>query len=314
MTEVQTTKQNGTTANPYAPEAGFSELRFGDIVVDEKFNHRRNYDGIDELAKDLKNQGLLHPLLVEKKGGKYHLVGGFRRHRALKTFLKPEDSVMCNIQTYEEPVQAYFAGLSDNHSDPVTNFELATRLAFVEDKFGTSRKKLSEVTGKSQGEISQLITCLKELSPVVRKAWEDSATQTVSADGNKVVTALNKEYPVAPKGEIPFYRLNSWRKQQDAKKQKTLLEGYLEGFTTDTEWLKSLADEEKATKKEEGTEEKGEGKGEGDSEIVVRPRMKDIKDAVAKLSEKKEKDKSLSESDEGKYKALRWVIGDISRM
>lgn len=59
----------------------------GDIVVSEGMNMRRylpDAKGIDELARDIVQWGQLQPVLVRVDRGKYHLVFGFRRVRAIQ--------------------------------------------------------------------------------------------------------------------------------------------------------------------------------------------------------------------------------------
>ena len=62
-------------------------LKLSQIRVDQAFNARKNYSGIQELAKEIKRDGQINPCIVTQHGcaeGEYFLVAGFRRFAALE--------------------------------------------------------------------------------------------------------------------------------------------------------------------------------------------------------------------------------------
>lgn len=61
------------------------EVLIEEIVVEKQVREKESVEeGIDQLVESIKRQGLLQPLVVEERGGKYILVAGERRLTAAK--------------------------------------------------------------------------------------------------------------------------------------------------------------------------------------------------------------------------------------
>ena len=66
-----------------------SELGIESIVADRSWNLRENYGNIDNLAKDIKRDGQMTPVVVRPVGmskgkAKFQLIAGYRRFLALQ--------------------------------------------------------------------------------------------------------------------------------------------------------------------------------------------------------------------------------------
>lgn len=305
-------KQDKEPVGPHAAE-GILEVPFHLIDADEKFNVRSQYHNIEELAALIKSQGQLNPLIVrETVKGRYSVVAGFRRYKAFSLLAeKNKDlAVLVRIRTYEREDLAHFDTIAENVREDVTNYELATMLKMLEDKFGTSRKHLAKIAGKSEGEVSQLISCLSDLTPAVRKAWEASIQPGATTD--TVAKALGVEptgdetkmdkFVGRKSGEIPLSRLVKWKKLESTADQKAYADAYLKGH--------DRPQQEPAAEAE--GEDSGEGleSDEGSADGYPPPTKKEIRAACVKFEEKK-KESALTEAEEGKYKALRWVLGQV---
>ena len=145
---------------------------------------------------------------------------------------------------------------------------------------------IEKMTGMSKTAVGKFITTWRGICPKVRKAWEASAHGTLLDVDEKAIT-------------IPTVRVYEWSKKEP-KVQEKLLEAFLDHDRANLE-------------PEEESEDEGSGGGDGDGDTARGPKRKEIKDYVEKLEAKKEKDGELEAEDVGRYKALRWVLGAISR-
>lgn len=305
-------KKNGTEAAGVVLPVIY--VAWSQLVIDEGFNHRLYYDDkeIDALAANIKSVGQLNPLTVRKKNdGQYHIVAGHRRYKAIGTFKDKDYKVMVHVKEYEREDLAIFDSLAEGNRSDVSNYELAVICKKLEDKYGTSRKHIAKMTGKTESEISQLIGCMTDLTPAVKKAWEASIAPEATTDAVAKAADIKLDGKDEVKmskvtnrksGEIPISRLTKWKGLESSAGQKAYLAAYLDG---------DKPVEAKDSGKGEG---KSESKGEDSGEQYVPPTKKEIREHVEVLESKKKEDGKLSEEDMGRYKALRWVLGKISRL
>ncbi len=143
-----------------------------DEIAPNPVQPRRNFDGgsLAELSESIKNYGILNPLTVRLRGGRYELVAGERRLRAAK-----------------------LAGLSEVPCIPVeANMEDASLLALVENLqrqdldfieeaagirqlillFGMSQEEAARRLGKSQSAVANKLRLLR-LPPEVLDALKE---------------------------------------------------------------------------------------------------------------------------------------------
>lgn len=73
------------------------EIEYKDLVEND-YNPRKRFDDAEmtELTESIKKYGLLEPLVTRKRNGKYEVVCGIRRYRALGN-INDGDKVPCNI-------------------------------------------------------------------------------------------------------------------------------------------------------------------------------------------------------------------------
>jgi ParB/RepB/Spo0J family partition protein len=264
------------------------DIELDRIDVDDKFNARHALHHIPELAESIRAQGLLQPLVVRanphKGEGYFFLVAGHRRLAACR--LLKFKTVRCEVHLYENRDEAMLAALaSDTTSDPLRNYDIAERCHYFHSKFGSTPKKLAELIGRSPSEVTMLLACYRELEPSVREAWSKAPD---------------------PDKEIPIARLNRWRKEAPSH-QKELLEAY--------------QDNDRAVVTNEGEPKRNK---KGKRVDGKRPTMREVKLTLEQIEERQ---KGKHDSDgrtrlsasqlarlEGMSKALRFVLGEVSRV
>jgi hypothetical protein len=287
-----TTEQVNANVDRAGDRAGDVHLiPFSSIKVNEKENVRSHYENIEELAKNITANGLLTPLTVDQDD---KLIAGYRRYKALQIVHKddPEALVKVTRKVVDAPSVGMLLNLAENARDDISDYDMAKRLSELEDengKFGIKRSMLEKATCKSKTAIGKYITTWRNICPKVRKAWEASTHGELLDVDNKPIT-------------LPTVRVYEMSKK-DEKTQHKMLAAFL--------------DHDRAELEPEG-EDEGEGDDEkksngGGEETSRAPKKKEIREFIEKLEAKKEKDGELEAEDVGRLKALRWVVGDLSR-
>ena len=170
------------------------------IVVVEGFNSRIDFGDINELADQIKEQGLLNPITVkpfkdEHGTEKYRLVDGERRYRA----------IMLNIQNGVDiaRVKALFVSKSTteeemlvqqmmrNEGKPFTEYELGILCAKLRDKCGKTTSEIAKMLGKNPGCISYALSNL-ELDERVQDLLREN--KICGPDVRRVYKACKEKY------------------------------------------------------------------------------------------------------------------------
>ena len=297
MTLVQVNEKAANGTAPSTQKDYNLIVHLSEIEVDEDFNARTGdnaYRNIPELALSIQKTGQLNELQVmeNKKGAKcpWFLIGGFRRARAFALIAKEEKSdpeIRILVKHFdgarfdERLVEARYANLaSDGGTNPLRDFEYAERCNYFHSKLGASAKKIAQFIGKSEAVVYTYLKLFEKLTPEVRTSWASAPD---------------------PEKEIPISKLQSWAKHTPSE-QKALMEKYISG--------------------DDSPVYQGGGKDEGSDPDKPkkridkeRPGTKDIKAELEKIEAKREDARGSEQAKlEGASKALRFVLGDISRI
>lgn len=137
-------------------------------LIDRSPQVRQKFDEakLQELAEDIKDNGLLQPILLKKKSdGRYHLVAGERRYRAAALAgmakvpfrLVPDDIDDFAIRRMQ---------ISENEQrEPLTAYERAQGVAEDVEKYGT--EGACKIWGKKAPWISKRLTALRLPVPIL---------------------------------------------------------------------------------------------------------------------------------------------------
>lgn len=146
------------------------DLNMSDIVADSTFNCRGEIRPIDclDLAKDIKANGLLQPIIVRKNGEKYKVVAGHRRHMAFK--INEAKTIPCIIAEMTEQ-QAVVANFRENLSREDLDIVQEARAIAKLKKQGWDNKLLEIKLGLSRSWFTvreKLMTLPPEIQEDVR--------------------------------------------------------------------------------------------------------------------------------------------------
>ncbi len=144
-------------------------------------NPRHSFEGIGALAESIAERGLLQPLLVRRdpaRPGYYKLIAGERRLQAARRvqgFETAEErdrvrALPCLIRD-EDDHDAFADALAENVARAdLTRAEIMDALLRLHLEYGWGIKEIARRTGRSQGDVSELINLAKDqdLVPLIK--------------------------------------------------------------------------------------------------------------------------------------------------
>lgn len=153
-------------------------------------------EALSELAASMKRHGLLHPVIVVKKGGGYTLVSGERRLRAAESLGWSDIPAVVRDFTDQDLLEiALVENLKRSDLNPV---EIAEGLKRLSEEFQWTQENLSEFIGFKRSTVANYLRLL-DLNPEVIEALSGG---TITFGHAKVLSALGEEEQLRWKNEI----------------------------------------------------------------------------------------------------------------
>lgn len=180
----QITKVRAVRKTRYASKVSYrlKEIPIKQIQVWKEAQARKlDPEGISELAKSIKTEGLQNPPMVQKEGNVYLLMSGQRRLAALKRLgaKKIPVLVLTRKTEYEIPDAKAASVIENIHRKNMNVKEMADACAFLAEKMGKSKAAkslgLSMLTFKKYYGFAGVPDKLKELVP--KTISRDNATK-----------------------------------------------------------------------------------------------------------------------------------------
>lgn len=128
---------------------------------------RKNFDedGLTELADSIRQYGILQPLLVQKKGGRYEIIAGERRWRAAKKADLKEVPVI--IREYNKQQTMEIALIENVQRADLNPIEEAMAYQQLIKEFNLTQEEIAERVFKNRATITNSMRLLK-LDPRVQ--------------------------------------------------------------------------------------------------------------------------------------------------
>lgn len=161
-----------------------------DEILASPFQPRRHFneEQITGLADSIRERGLLQPLIVRVVGGKYELIAGERRLRAVRSLGQPEVKVV--IQDATDLEVAEMSLIENLQREDLTPLEEAEQYRLLQSQFGMKQEVIARHVGKSRVAVANTIRLL-ELEEPVKQLLENKG---ISIGHAKVLLQL-KDYP-----------------------------------------------------------------------------------------------------------------------
>ena len=121
---------------------------------------RREFDeeALQTLADSMKEAGVLQPLLVVEKNGRYRIVAGERRFRAAR--IAGLDAVPCIIRDFSPEEQMEVALIENIQREDLNAIEEAAAIRQLMDSCGYTQEKAAQRLGKSRPAVANLLRLL----------------------------------------------------------------------------------------------------------------------------------------------------------
>ncbi len=121
-------------------------------------------EALEELARSIRQQGVVQPIVVRKAGDEYELIAGERRWRASQQAgLQNIPAVVKNVNDQEAAAIAIIENLQREDLNPL---EEAQAFANLIEKFGLTHQEVGEVVSRSRAAVSNSLRLLALAQPV----------------------------------------------------------------------------------------------------------------------------------------------------
>lgn len=147
-------------AAPPSPVAGLQELAT-ELIEASPFQPRAHFDpaGMEELTRSIKAGGVVQPVIVRPAGGRYQLVAGERRLRAVR--LAGLERIPALVRTMSDE-QALELSLIENLQRADLNpIEQARAFERLSHEFGVTQEEIAERTGKDRATVANTLRLLR---------------------------------------------------------------------------------------------------------------------------------------------------------
>ncbi len=154
-----------------APEGGISNLAITSIGPNPLQPRREFHEAeLEELAQSIQENGLLQPLLVRTRaGGKYELVAGERRLRAVKRLGWAE--VPALVRDLDDRTVLVFALVENLQREALSPIEEAEGYRVLSEEHGLTQVQIARAVGKDRSTVANALRLLS-LPPSIRKLVE----------------------------------------------------------------------------------------------------------------------------------------------
>ncbi len=165
-------KAKPVTEPSHAGTLTFLRIALKDILP-SPFNHRKVFNGIDELAESIRGKGVINPITVRpaptpRSHPPYELVAGERRYRACK--VAGLDDIPCIVRTLSDKEVLEVQLIENVQRVDVHPLEEADGYQDLIKKHGYDVDTIAAKTGKSRAAVyARLKLC--DLAPAPRKAF-----------------------------------------------------------------------------------------------------------------------------------------------
>lgn len=184
-------KKNHVASSPLDTVVDEDRIILANVAEIQKspFQPRRRFDEqqIEELASSIRESGLVQPLVVRKVDGKFELIAGERRLRAVASLGHSTVKVVVHEATDQEVAELTL--IENLQRADLTPLEEAEQYRLLQTRFGMKQETIAQHVGKSRAVVANMVRLL-ELAPAVRNLLEEAK---ITVGHAKVLLQLKDE-------------------------------------------------------------------------------------------------------------------------
>ncbi len=159
-----------------AGETKEGAIRTVDInEIDPNFGQPRkrfSEEELQELSASIKEHGILQPLIVREKNGRYEIVAGERRYRASRMAGLTEIPII--IKDFNDQESLEVALIENIQREDLNAMELACAYCLLMERFDLTQEEVADKVGKSRPAVANIMRLLK-LTPYVQEKLREDA-------------------------------------------------------------------------------------------------------------------------------------------
>ncbi len=160
-----------------------------DAIVPSRFQPRIVFkeESLEELAKSIKEQGVIQPIIVTKKRNGYELIAGERRWRAVKSLgLKKIPAIVKLVRDSDALEMAIIENIQRENLNPIEEALAYERLM---NEFAFTQENLATKVGKSRPAVANSLRLLK----LPEKIRDDLSDGKITTGHARAILALPSE-------------------------------------------------------------------------------------------------------------------------
>ena len=149
------------------PQGGVLEIAVN-LIDPCKTQPRQQFDEekLEELAASVRQHGILQPLILKAKGGRYTIIAGERRYRAArKAGLKSVPAVLKDADEKEVLQLSIIENIQREDLNPIEEAEAIARLM---EQYSLNQEQVAAMLGRSRSAVANTLR-LMGLTPAVRQ-------------------------------------------------------------------------------------------------------------------------------------------------
>jgi ParB family chromosome partitioning protein len=176
---------------PSSAQQPYFKVPIGQVIANPN-QPRKFFDEskIAELSQSLKDKGMLHPLIVTQKNGRYELVSGERRLRAARLAGLAEVPVILREAGASEVLE--LAIIENVQREDLDAIEESAAYQELMDKFGYTQEQVAQKVGKERATVANLLRLLK-LPLKAKEALQSGKISMGHARALLAVTEIEKQ-------------------------------------------------------------------------------------------------------------------------
>ena len=149
------------------PQGGVLEIKVN-LIDPCKTQPRQQFDEekLEELAASVRQHGILQPLILKAKGGRYTIIAGERRYRAArKAGLKTVPAVLKDADEKEVLQLSIIENIQREDLSPIEEAEAIARLM---EQYNLNQEQVAAMLGRSRSAVANTLR-LMGLTPALRQ-------------------------------------------------------------------------------------------------------------------------------------------------
>ncbi|HRE31237.1 MAG TPA: ParB/RepB/Spo0J family partition protein, partial [Candidatus Berkiella sp.] len=158
---VAATKENLIVTEP---PAALADQSLTYMAVDQLMGgvyqprQQMRHEGLEQLSESIRAQGILQPIVVRPRGGKYEIIAGERRWRAAK--LANLETVPVLVRQVPDEAAMAMALIENIQREDLNPLEEAIALKRLADELQLTHLQVAEAVGKSRASITNALRLL----------------------------------------------------------------------------------------------------------------------------------------------------------